>query len=368
MFIIIDGSGLVCTKYYGSLPDEVKYARTQEEKEAAFETISKDRQGRYNNAITGYLQTLAQLINRFGPEHMAVCFDKSREGTFRREIFSDYKGQRAQPDLPLEEQMIALQKITEDLGIATFLDTKYEADDFAGSIAKKFASEDEQVVLITKDRDYYQLIDDNITTWMLTGESQYNKLVEKYGECNHSLWGTYEFDKEILKNELDLTPPQVVDWKAIAGDSSDNIPGIKNVGDKSIIPLLKEYGNIENMYQAMEESINSGNKEEMIAHWKNDLKIRAAAKCFERLIDGKEIAFLCKKLATIKTDLDISDNISDYEYPADLTLNGEYQLFYKVAREYDCIPLFDQLDMYINGTNEMMYGQDEDEIDYSLNI
>ena len=328
-FWVIDGSSLIHREYFSSLPEEMKYAKTPEEKEAE-EWRLMQMDGKYINALNGFFTTLEAIIEFQHADYIAVCFDKNRDSTFRRQIYPEYKAQRQPSPVPLKQQMQEACEICERMGIPTFYSDEFEADDYAGSIAKKFASENVKVHLLTTDRDYLQLLSDNIVCHMMvTNRNKMDYLIDKYGEKKGPL-GTYEYDKDICIAELGVLPEQITDWKGISGDPSDNIPGIKGVSDKSAVPLLNEYGSLEGIYDYLKNHSDDEAKE----RWKQ-LGISRPPVALMR--SGEEISRFCKELAVIKTDLSIPDEISEYSnIPKRLD-------FANLADEYGLIALEDLL-------------------------
>lgn len=310
MFVVIDGSSLMCVSYYGNLPDEVKQAKTEEEKEDSYRFLEQSSNGVYTNGIKAFLNNLLSIIEQFRPTHIAICFDKSRETTFRREILDTYKGQRPTSPEPLSKQMKNIQTLLKAIHIPILLDEKYEADDFAGSIVKSF---EEQIPMYfyTKDKDYLQLVSPYTKGWMmLHSEARYNQLADKYGEREDIPFGTYEFDEDLVFEEYGLTPSQITDWKGISGDPSDNLPGIKGVSDKSAIPLLNHYGSLENIIAAVKEAETNNALDKLKIFWKTELGINRPP--ITNILNGYEQGLLCKELATIKTDLNVGP-LEQYE-------------------------------------------------------
>lgn len=340
MFVIIDGSALMCVEYYGSLPDEVKAAKTDEEKEASYDYIPHTDVGMYTNGINGFLGVVTGILLNQRPDHIAVCFDRSRDTTFRREMFSDYKAQRPQTPFPLSQQMREMQKICSRIGIPVFMSEKYEADDYAGTLAKKFENED-NVVLLTKDRDYFQLVTDNTHGWILQSPSKLEHLYETYSTCTEFDVPDrcYEYTPEVIEGELGIRPDQVADWKGLAGDPSDNIPGVKGVADKSAVPLLQEYGNIEGIYEAIDACQTKEDADALLAYWKTELGIFRPSVVFKALSEGRDQAFLCRELATIKTDIPIKEELSNLKTNIDL---NELEKIAESLELYDYLNLFDE--------------------------
>ena len=272
LLLIIDGSSLLSTSYYGNLPKEVMYAKTDEEKEAAFSKILQTSNGVYTNGVYGFMKALKKMIQLQQPTHVAVAFDLSRETTFRKKMYSDYKGTRKKIPAPLGLQFKLTQEVLEYIGVPVFKAFEFEADDYAGTLAKKF--EDEiPVVLHSKDEDYLQLISHNTKIWMPTSKA--DELFEKVGLDRKEFNipdNTFEYTLTSLMDIKELEPYQIVEYKAICGDSSDNIPGVKGVGEKAVLPLLKEYKNIETIYDTI-ENLDAKEEKELKKFFKESLGI-----------------------------------------------------------------------------------------------
>lgn len=272
LLLIIDGSSLLSTSYYGNLPKEVMYARTDEEKEAAFSKILQTSKGVYTNGVYGFMKSLKKMIQLQKPTHVAVAFDLSRETTFRRKLYNDYKGTRKKTPAPLGLQFKLTQEVLEYIGVPVFKAFEFEADDYAGTLAKKF--EDEiPVVLHSKDEDYLQLISHNTRVWMPTSKA--DELFDEVG-LNRKEFNipdnTFEYSLTSLMDIKELEPYQIVEYKALCGDSSDNIPGVKGVGEKAVLPLLKEYKNIETIYDTI-ENLDAKEEKELKKFFKESLGI-----------------------------------------------------------------------------------------------
>ena len=347
MFVVIDGSALLCQLYYGSLPESIKFAKTEEEKEAHYNEIPHTEDGIYTNAICGYLQSILGLLYYQGADHIAVCLDTSRESTFRRQIYPEYKAQRQPTPFPLEQQMHMICDITRELGIQVLESPEFEADDYAGTLARTFENQ-EPIVLMTKDRDYLQLVDDNVHVWLPQPLEKLERLREKYGVSEICPPGYHEYTKEIVFDEIGVWPNQITDWKGISGDPSDNLPGVKGVADKTAIPLLEEYGTLEAIYGAIESCNGDEAAEKALMNgWKEKYGLkRSPIKAFK---EGKELGLLCKELAKIKTDVPIDRNIDTYNAPQ------EFYVFFDIAErfkddkgEYCLQPLLDMMDKLAN--------------------
>lgn len=323
--LIIDGSSLLSTSYFARLPRQVMFAKTIEEKEQHYDKILQTKDGVYTNGVFGFMQIMISMIRDQKPTHIAVCLDSTRM-TFRKLIYDDYKGTRKPIEVPLKEQYTLLREILETIGVKVFISSPsenyenvYEADDFAGSLAKKF-QDNIPVILYTKDEDYLQLVDYNTVVWMNTSKA--SSMAE---DCNIDLKSmklpnnTFEYTVELLKKVKKLTPKQIIDYKSISGDSSDNIPGIKGLGDTTSIPLLQKYDSLEDIYEAIDGLDDKGLKS-IANDWKNELGIRNPMK---KLVKQKDNAFMSKKLATIKTDIELDLKLDDLKLNIDKNILQE---------------------------------------------
>ena len=273
--LIIDGSSLLSTSFYATATAYLM-AKTDEDKEKALARLMKTSDGRYTNGVFPFMRTLLSLIKKNQPTHLAVVWDVSRQ-TFRQEIAGGtYKGTRKATPHPLKEQFISTQNLLQGI-IPQFLSGRddeevYEADDFAGSLAKRFQTEI-PVFLHTKDEDYLQLVDSNTRVWL--GSSKADKMFEDLNLNRQEFNvpdGFFEFTLSTLKDIKGLKPYQIVEYKALCGDTSDNIPGVKGVGEKAVIPLLQEYGTIEAIYETI-ENLSAKEEKELKKFFKESLGI-----------------------------------------------------------------------------------------------
>ena len=163
--LIVDGSSMLVTCYYANLPRDVMQAQSDEEKEKAYKRILQTRSGIYTNAVFGMLRIIKSILRFQKPDYMCFCFDLSRN-TFRREIYKEYKAQRNETPSPLSLQFKLMEDVLEMLGFTVLYDKQYEADDLAGSVARKF-EKDVNTYLITKDHDYLQLVNEYTRVWMV---------------------------------------------------------------------------------------------------------------------------------------------------------------------------------------------------------
>jgi DNA polymerase-1 len=243
--ILIDGHSLAYRAFH-ALPEDMKTA-----------------QGELTNAVYGFTSMLLNVLRDEQPTHIAVTFDKGRP--FRHDIYPDYKAHRAEMPDELCSQMERVRQVVETLGIPIFELEGYEADDLLGTLARQAGEQGVDTLIVTGDMDLLQLVDER--TRVLTSRWRFSD--------------TVVYDLEGVKQRYGLPPTQLVDLKAIMGDKSDNIPGVRGVGEKTGIKLLQQYGQLEAIYEHLDEAP---------ARFRNKLK------------EGREMAFLSRQLATIVRD------------------------------------------------------------------
>ncbi len=258
--ILVDGNNLLFRSYYAT---------------AYSGKIMRNSKGFPTNALYGFVSMMRKIIEEENPEYMAVAFDIGKN--FRAEKYAFYKDGRKETPNELIQQMPYARKILEGMGIKYFELAPYEADDIIGTLSKKVVEDPDFVAtIVSSDRDLLQLINDQVDIKLLKqkGHVRYNPIT--------------------FFAEFKIQPIHVIDLKALAGDSSDNIPGVKGIGEKTALQLLSTYQTIENLYEHMDE---------------------VKGKMKEKLLDGKEMAFVSKEIATIYNEvpLDIRD-LEDLQY------------------------------------------------------
>ncbi|GGE32856.1 DNA polymerase I [Streptococcus himalayensis] len=237
----------------------------------------KSPSGLHTNAIYGFHLMLHHLLERIQPSHILVAFDAGKT-TFRTEMYADYKGGRAKTPDEFREQFPFIRQMIEVLGIQHYDLEQYEADDIIGTLAKQAEADGFSVTIVSGDKDLIQLADDHTVVE-----------ISKKGVAEFEA-----FTPAYLMEKMGITPAQFIDLKALMGDSSDNIPGVTKIGEKTGLKLLKEYGSLEGLYQNIEGMKKSKMK--------------------ENLINDKDIAFLSKTLATIDTKAPIEIGLTDLAY------------------------------------------------------
>lgn len=218
-------------------------------------------------AAYGFTSFLLKLIAGEKPTHLGVAFDRSLNTSFRNEIYPAYKEQRDLPPPELEAQLGACEEIAAALGAATFIDDRYEADDLIGTLCAHLEKEGHGAVIVTSDKDLAQLVDERVSLFDFGKGIRYTPkdVFEKFG----------------------VRPDQMTDFLGLAGDTVDNIPGIKGIGAKSAAELLARFGHLEELYERLDElpGISS---------------LRGAKSLHAKLAAGRETAFLSRQLATVE--------------------------------------------------------------------
>ena len=249
--LLIDGNSMLFRAYYATV-----YGQSM-----------STSLGIPTNAIYGFALMLQKALKDIEPEYVFVAFDSDKT-TYRHQIYPEYKGTRSATPEDLKTQFPIIREYLEALHITHYEKSGLEADDIIGSIAKQ--TKDYKVAILTSDKDLLQIVDDNIDVFLM----------------QRGITEMAKMDSKAVLEKYELTPKQIIDLKGLAGDSSDNIPGVTMVGDKTATRLLKEYGSVEGVYENID-------------------KIKG--KLQENLINDKEKAYLSKKLATIIVDADLSD-------------------------------------------------------------
>lgn len=311
--LIIDGSSLLSTQYYGNLPREILYAKTEEEKTPYYYKLMQTSGGVYTNGVFGFFKTLLSILQSQKPKYMAVCWDLTRD-TFRRELYDAYKGNRKTTPQPLKEQFALCQQVLERIGVQQFASEEFEADDYAGSLCSKLKSQ-VPISIMTKDRDYLQLVEEGVSLWMVTSSS--TKAQEFYRR-HHIKQSDYivpdsmlYLTPELVFQEFGFLPEKTVMVKQLAGDTADNIPGVKGVGEKTAIALANAYPSIEAMYDEIRDLDETG-QNQVKQRWKEELDIKRSplkyllAESDSELV-GEKASRLSRELATIKRDIPLPE-------------------------------------------------------------
>lgn len=267
--VLIDGNSIINRAFY-AIP------------------LLTNQNGEYCNAIYGFCNILVKIILDEKPDYMAICFDAAKK-TFRNDIYAEYKGTRKPTPPELSQQFPLLKQILKSMGIYIVEQKGIEADDLIGTLSKKFSF---KTIIFSGDKDLLQLIDTK-TEVHLT----------KKGVTDIQV-----MNEQTLLETMGVKPKQIIELKALMGDSSDNIPGVKGIGEKSAHNLIEKYENIENLY---------------------DHILEITGKQYEKLVDGKDMAFMSKQLATINTNVNINVSLQDltYNFPFDKKVYDHFKYF-----------------------------------------
>ena len=236
-----------------------------------------DADGVYTNAVYGFLSMLLKVIKEENVQYLAVCFDEHGP-TFRHTVYADYKAGRRETPPELRQQFGTILSLLDEMGIRRFSLQGWEADDLLGTLSLKGAAAGAAPLLLTGDRDALQLVGGG-TELMFTRKG---------------ISETIRFTPSKVYEEYGFTPEQVTDWKGLAGDSSDNIPGVPGVGDKTAVKLLQEYGTLEGVL---------GNAD------------KVKGKLGEKLVTYAEQARFSKDLATIRRDAPVEFTLAACAMP-----------------------------------------------------
>ena len=310
--LLVDGSSLLTTQYYGNLPREILFAKTDEDKKKHYHKIMQTANGVYTNAVYGFMRTLLKILKSQKPKYLAVAWDKSRN-TFRREIYADYKGNRGETPAPLKEQFILCEELLSAMNIKQFMDDRFEADDFCGSLSRKF-EDSIPVKILTKDNDYLQLVTDKTNLWLMHASSdKTDALYKKYGIKHDDSVPDRAFNitPELVKSEFGVWPKSISSLKGLQGDSSDNIKGVPGIGPATAVLLIAAYGSVEALYDDIRDLDEKGQKAKAL-EWKEKLGISRSPmgqllKKSDTDLVGEEAAMISRKLADIKCDIPLDD-------------------------------------------------------------
>ncbi|HHZ05182.1 MAG TPA: DNA polymerase I, partial [Clostridiales bacterium] len=274
--LVLDGNSILNRAYYG-----IKLLTTKD--------------GQYTNGIYGFLTTFEKVKELIKPDYVAIAFDLKKP-TFRHKMYEAYKGQRKGMPEELAQQMPVLKELLKLLGYKIVVCQGYEADDILGTLAKACEETGNECVLATGDRDSLQLVSPSVTVRLT---------VTKMGRPEATL-----YDEVQIMETYGVKPKQLIDIKAIQGDTSDNIPGVKGIGQKGAADLIQRFGNLDYIYDNIDT-----------------IDVKPGIR--KKLIEDKESAFLSRKLGEIYTDVPIEKDLQAYTpQPADT--NGAVRLMAKL--------------------------------------
>lgn len=250
--MLIDGSSMLVRAYFAT---------------AYSGRLRQTQSGVYTNAVLGFLNMMLGGIDAFGPTHLFVAWDVSRD-TFRRTLYPDYKGTRGELPSEMLEQFDTMQRVLDSVGVAQAADEQFEADDLIGTMAHLATEEGLSTTVLTGDHDALQLVSPAVTVAIM-----------KRGVTER-----IDYTPEVLLEQWGLTAQQIPDLKGLMGDTSDNIPGVPGIGEKTAKKLLASHVSLEEIYEHLDEF---------------------TGKLKERLVTHQELAFLSRQLATIVRDIPV---------------------------------------------------------------
>ncbi|MBF1200618.1 MAG: DNA polymerase I [Fusobacterium periodonticum] len=240
-------------------------------------------------AVYGFINTLLSIIKEFNPDYMAAAFDVKRSSLKRTEIYSDYKSNRQSTPEDLVAQIPRIEEVLDAFNINRYRIESYEADDVLGSIAKKIAKDDLEVIIVTGDKDLSQLVEKNITIALLGKGTE----GEKFGMLRTA---------EDVINYLGVVPEKIPDLFGLIGDKSDGIPGVTKIGEKKALAIFSKYDSLEKIYENIDDLKNIEG---------------IGPSLIKNLTNEKDIAFLSRELAKIFTNLDINVEEENLKYSMD---------------------------------------------------
>ena len=232
--------------------------------------------GENTSAVFGFLNTVFKLIEDEKPEYIIVVFD-TKEPTFRHEIYAEYKATREKMPDDMVNTIPRMMQALHSLNLCILEQDGYEADDIIATIARKYASDELNVFIISGDKDLAQLVTDNISIYfMAKGAGAEPEIL----------------DRSKIKEKYGVYPEEITDWLALMGDKSDNVPGIPSVGEKTAAALIDQFGSIENMYKNLEKVAKEGLRQKIKDHY--------------------DQAFLSKKLVILEDNVPIETQVTDF--------------------------------------------------------
>ena len=248
--VLIDGHALAFQAFY-ALPADMATPR-----------------GELTNAVYGFTSMLLNVIRDEQPDYVVVAFDTGE--TFRHDEYAEYKAHRSRMPQELADQMERIRQVIETMDIPIVEAEGFEADDVLGTLSRQAAEQDISSLIVTGDSDLFQLVTPDVHV-LLAGRRSSD---------------TRAYDQEAIRQRYELEPKQLIDYKALIGDTSDNIPGVRGVGPKTATPLLQKYGTVEGIYEHLDE-----------------ITAKRARNALEK---GQAVAFLSKRLVTIRIDVPVT--------------------------------------------------------------
>lgn len=323
--IIIDGNALIHRSFHALPP-----------------TIAT-KSGEITNAVYGFTSVLIKAIKDFKPSHIILTLDK-KGPTFRHEQFSEYKAKREKAPDELYSQFPRVKEIAKAFGVPIFEKSGFEADDLIGTISKNTDGSIDKIIL-TGDMDTLQLIDKSTKVYTMS----------------RGLSDSVIYDAKAVLEKYGITVEQVIDYKALRGDPSDNIPGVRGIGEKTAVEILNKFVTLDNLYNFIEEKIEKIDKKVL----KNGLDNVLSPRIKELLIEHRDDAFMSRDLATIKTDVKINIDLEKAKFE-NLDLPVILDLFSELEFK-SLLPRVQELSKTNTQENELdKFARDKDSFKYKI--
>ncbi len=265
------------------------------------------------SAIYGFLNMLHKILNDYEPVYL-VCVHDTGGKTFREDIYEGYKANRPPCPVDLVPQFEVIFEFIDALSLPRLSKEGFEADDLIGAIVKKARGEDYSIKIISSDRDLFQLVSDKVH--MVSLKKGISEIVE--------------YDPELLKKEYKIRPQEVVLYKSLVGDASDNIPGVRGIGPKAAEELISKYKSLDEIYGNLE--LITGRKKELLAA-------------------GRENAYLSYRLAQIDCDCDFGVELENYR-----KFNPDIDKLHSLCVKYEQKKMFERFSDYFEKRSGFFYG------------
>ena len=257
--VIIDGHTFIFKAYYGFQTAELTNSKT----------------GKPSGATFGFFKMIFKILETYKPSHFVIVFDSGTRLN-RNNIYEEYKGNRKPMPQEFKDQVFEIKQIVKDIDFLSIEEDGEEADDLIGSLALKYQNDIEEIIIFSSDKDLYQILDKNIFMYRGTkGASEFLKI-----------------DIDWVEKELEIQIEQVLDYMGIVGDTADNIPGVKGIGKKGAVDLLKKFGSLEKIYQ--------------------NLPLITKKSMRAKLEENKKMAFLSRELCTLNLKVPLNFSIEDF--------------------------------------------------------
>jgi len=259
-FFLLDGSAIFYRSYYAFIRNPLINSK-----------------GENTSTTFGFLNTIFKLIEDEKPEYLSVIFD-TKEPTFRHHIYSEYKATREKMPEDMAETIPRLRQVLNTLNLTILEKPGYEADDIIASLARKYASDDLEIFIISGDKDLAQLVSNNISIYTMARSVNEQAAI---------------LDRHKIKEKYGVFPEEITDWLALMGDKSDNIPGIPSVGEKTACALIDQFQSLENLYHNVEDVVKEGLR--------------------QKIIENRDKALLSKKLVILDDKVPLETSLPEFE-------------------------------------------------------